>query len=47
MIDEALKLFFYRGLQNWRGITEYPLDMCLTVQDNYKKILQFFEMAFD
>lgn len=44
IIDEDLKLFYYRGLQEWPHIKEYLLDTCLTAQDNYKTILQYFEI---
>lgn len=47
IIDEDLKLFYYRGLQEWTNIKEYLLDTCLTAQDNYKAILQYFEIEFD
>jgi len=47
IIDEELKLFYYRGLQEWTHIREYLLDTCLTAQDNYKAILQYFEIKFD
>lgn len=44
IIDEELKLFYYRGLQEWPHIKEYLLDTCLTAQDNYKAILKYFEI---
>lgn len=47
IIDEEIKMFYYRGLQEWNHIREYLLDTCLTAQDNYKTILQYFEIAFD
>lgn len=47
IIDEDIKLFYYRGLQEWNHIREYLLDTCLTAQDNYKAILQYFEIAYD
>lgn len=47
IIDEDLKLFYYRGLQEWSHIKEYLLDTCLTAQDNYKDILQYFEIEFE
>ena len=47
IIDEDLKLFYYRGLQEWTHIREYLLDTCLTAQDNYKAILNYFEIAFE
>lgn len=47
IIDEDLKLYYYRGLQEWTRIKEYLLDTCLSAQDNYKAILQYFEIEFD
>ncbi len=47
IIDEDLKLFYYRGLQEWTNIREYLLDNCLTAQDNYKAILRYFEIESD
>ncbi len=45
IIDEDLKLFYYRGLQEWNNVKEYLLDTCLTAQDNYKAILNYFEIV--
>jgi len=47
IIDEDLKLFYYRGLQEWENIQGYLLDTCLTAQDNYKTILQYFEIKYE
>lgn len=47
IIDEDLKLFYYRGLQQWIGVKEYLLDTCLTAQDNYKVLLKYFEIDFN
>ncbi|OPB88905.1 Fic family protein [Elizabethkingia ursingii] len=44
--DEDLKLFYYRGLQEWTHIKEYLLDTCLTAQDHYKDILRYFKIEF-
>ncbi|MDQ8014305.1 MAG: Fic family protein [Flavobacterium nitrogenifigens] len=46
IIDEQLKLFYYRGLQEWTSIKEYLMDTCLTAQDNYKAVLNYFEIEF-
>ncbi|MDP5200356.1 DNA-binding protein [Flavobacterium sp. DG2-3] len=46
IIDEQLKLFYYRGLQEWNSIKEYLMDTCLTAQDNYKSVLNYFEIEF-
>lgn len=47
IIDEDLKLFYYKGLQEWTHIKEYLLDTCLTAQDSYKAILEYFEIEFE
>lgn len=46
IIDEQLKLFYYRGLQEWNNVKEYLMDTCLTAQDNYKSILKYFEIEY-
>jgi hypothetical protein len=47
IIDEELKLFYYRGLREWENVRGYLLDTCLTAQDNYKASLKYFEISFD
>ncbi len=47
IIDEDLKLFYYRGLQEWPSIKEYLLDTCLTAQDSYKAVLKYFEIEVE
>lgn len=44
IIDEDLKWFYYRGLQEWTHIRGYLIDTCLTAQDRYKDILKYFRM---
>lgn len=44
IITEELKLFYYRGLQNWSGVEGYLLDTCLTAQDEYKIIMEYFRI---
>ena len=47
IIDEALKLFYYRGLREWEKVKEYLLDTCHTAQDSYKTVLKYFEIDFE
>ncbi len=47
IIDEALKLYYYRGLREWTHVKEYLMDTCLTAQDNNKAILTYFEIDFE
>lgn len=47
IIADDLKLFYYRGLQEWPQIKEYLMETCLTAQDNYKAGLKYFEIKFE
>ena len=44
IITEELKMFYYRGLREWDNIRGYLLDTCLTAQDNYKSVLDYFKI---
>ena len=46
IITDELKLFYYRGLQQWPQIREYLRDTCLTAQDNYKALLDYFRIEY-
>lgn len=46
IITEELRLFYYQGLQQWKHIQEYLRDTCLTAQDNYKAILDYFKIEY-
>ena len=46
IIGDDIKLFYYRGLQEWGRVNEYLMDTCLTAQDNYKAILRYFKIDF-
>jgi len=47
IIDDDLKLFYYRGLREWPQVKEYLTDTCLTAQDRYKAVLKYFEIDFE
>lgn len=46
IITDQLKLYYYRGLQQWPQIKEYLRDTCLTAQDNYKALLDYFRIEY-
>ena len=46
IITDDLKMFYYRGLQRWPEVREYLTDTCLTAQDNYKAILDYFKIEY-
>ena len=47
IITDELKLFYYRGLQNWPTERGYLRDTCLTAQDQFKKVLDYFRVAYE
>lgn len=46
IITDELKMFYYRGLQEWDKVRGYLLDTCLTAQDNYKALLDYFGVKY-
>ena len=46
IITDELKMFYYRGLQEWGRVREYLLDTCLTAQDHYKDFLNYFRIEY-
>ena len=46
IITDELKLFYYRGLQEWGHINGYLIDTCLTAQDHYKSLLDYFRIKY-
>ena len=46
IISEELRLFYYRGIQKWGRVNEFMQDTCLTAQDNYKALLDYFKIKY-
>lgn len=46
IIEDDLKLFYYRGLKEWNNEKGYLTDTCLTAQDRYKAYLDYFRIAY-
>ena len=46
IITEDLKFFYYRGLKEWGHINGYLTDTCLSAQDNYKALLDYFKIKY-
>ena len=46
IIEDNLKLFYYRGLKEWNREKGYLTDTCLTAQDKYKAYLDYFRIAY-
>lgn len=47
IIDEELKLFYYRGLQEWERERGFLRDTCLAAQDKFKRWLDYFRIDYD
>ena len=46
IIEDNLKLFYYRGLKEWDNEKGYLTDTCLTAQDRYKVYLNYFRIEY-
>lgn len=46
IIDEDLKMFYYRGLKEWKQEKGYLLDTCLSAQDKFKAYLDYFRIEY-
>ena len=46
IIDEELKMFYYRGLKEWASERGYLRDTCLAAQDKFKKHLDYFGIKY-
>ena len=46
IIDEDLKMFYYRGLSEWNNEKGYLTDTCFTAQDKFKKYLDYFKIPY-
>ena len=46
IIEDNLKMFYYRGLKEWDREKGYLTDTCLTAQDRYKAYLDYFRIPY-
>lgn len=46
IIEDDLKMFYYRGLREWDTERGYLMDTCLTAQDRYKAYLDYFRIPY-
>lgn len=46
IIDEELKMFYYRGLSEWQRERGFLTDTCLAAQDKFKKYLDYFKIQY-
>ena len=46
IIDEELKMFYYRGLSEWTRERGFLTDTCLAAQDKFKRYLDYFKISY-
>lgn len=46
IISDELKLSYYRGLREWLYVKGYLRDTCLSAQDNYKLMMEYFRISY-
>ena len=44
IIEDSKKLFYYRGLSEWKNEPGYLIDTCLDGQDTFKNLMKMFDM---
>lgn len=42
IIDEAHKIYYYRGLNEYKNEKGYLRDTCLSAQDIYKEMIDYY-----
>ncbi len=47
IITEELKLYYYRGLKDWKYERGYLRDTCLMAQDQFKLVLDYFKISYE
>lgn len=46
IIEDNLKMFYYRGLKEWKYERGFLRDTCLSAQDKYKSYLDYFDIKY-
>lgn len=46
IIEDDMKIFYYRGLSEWDNEKGYLTDTCLYAQDKYKSYLDYFRIKY-
>ena len=46
IISDDLKMFYYRGIREWKNEKGYLRDTILTAQDRFKKYLDYFRIGY-
>ena len=46
IIEDDMKLYYYRGLHEWRNEQGYLRDTCLAAQDRFKIYLDYYGIKY-
>lgn len=46
ILTDRLKMFYFRGLAQWETARGYLVDTCLSAQDDYKALLDYFRIGY-
>lgn len=46
IIEDRIKMFYYRGLKEWYSEKGYLIDTCLSAQDTFKRYLDYFRISY-
>ncbi len=46
IIEDEIKMFYYRGLKEWDNEKGYLIDTCLSAQDKFKSYLDYFRIEY-
>ena len=46
IVTEDLRLYYYRGIQEWGNVNGFLTDTCLTAQGHYKALLDYFKIKY-
>ena len=46
IIEGEIKMYYYRGLHEWKNEKGFLIDTCLSAQDKYKKYLDYFKIKY-
>ena len=44
ILEDKYKFYYYRGLSEYSKVKGYLIDTCLAAQDNYLKLMNYFEI---
>lgn len=46
IIEDEIKMFYYRGLKEWSVEKGFLMDTCLSAQDKFKRYLDYFRIGY-